>query len=110
MNKKLCSICKINIRSLSSNSYCTPCCNKKMREFRKTHPLTKHQIKIMNAHSYAHVYLKRGKIIKEPCRNCGNINSQMHHPNYDKPLLIEWYCRPCHMALHATARPTSLEY
>lgn len=74
--------------------------NWKMRIWRLTHSLTKHQRKVMNAHSYAHVYLKRGKIIKEPCIVCGDVNSQMHHPNYDKPLLVIWYCRKHHLELH----------
>lgn len=94
-----CPVCNINPCSIS-HRYCNPCHAKKMREWRKNKPLTKHQRKVMNAHSYAHVYLKRGKITKEPCLSCGDINSQMHHPDYNKPLLITWLCRKCHLTLH----------
>lgn len=94
-----CPICKINICP-RSHRYCNICHAKYMREWRKTHPLNIEQRKKMNVHSYAHVYFKRGKIIKEPCIICGDINSQMHHPDYNKPLLVEWYCRKHHLKLH----------
>ena len=54
----------------------------------------------MNARSYAHVYLKRGKLKKEPCQECGDLISEMHHPDYSKPLKIIWLCRVCHLELH----------
>lgn len=46
------------------------------------------------------MYFKRGLIKQEPCNKCGDSRSQMHHPDYDKPLLIEWLCRECHLDLH----------
>lgn len=52
------------------------------------------------ARSYAHVYLKRGKLTKGPCMACGNENSQIHHEDYSKPLVVTWLCRPCHLSLH----------
>lgn len=71
-----------------------------MREFRKLNPLTTEQQKKDNCRSYAGVYLRRGLIKKLPCQNCGSEKSQMHHPDYDKPLEIVWLCRPCHLTLH----------
>lgn len=53
-----------------------------------------------SARSYAGVYLKRGKIERESCVDCGNPESQMHHPDYGRPLEIVWLCRPCHMLRH----------
>ena len=53
--------------------------------------------------SYANVYLKRGKLKREPCLHCGTKASQMHHPDYDQPLLVQWLCRPCNLVLHRTA-------
>lgn len=54
-----------------------------------------------NARSYASVYKQRGHLKKQNCEACGSRHSQMHHPDYVKPLLVQWLCRPCHMALHA---------
>lgn len=36
-----------------------------------------------------------GYLIKKPCEQCGNPNSQAHHVDYDQPLLIQWLC-PSH--------------
>ena len=37
--------------------------------------------------------VRRGKIKKQPCKVCGEIkNLEAHHIDYDKPLLVEWYC------------------
>lgn len=71
-----------------------------MREWRKTHKLTDEQKKKDNCRSYANSYLKRGNLIRTPCEHCGEVKSQMHHPDYDKPLEIIWLCRQCHMELH----------
>lgn len=48
----------------------------------------------------AKVYLKRGKIAKQPCVRCGSSESQMHHEDYSKPLEVTWLCRPCHLQVH----------
>lgn len=71
-----------------------------MREWRKTHPLTEEQKKRDNARSKAGQYFRRGKIEKEPCIVCGSPDSEMHHPDYDKPLYVVWMCREHHLALH----------
>ncbi len=49
---------------------------------------------------YANRMLKNGLIEKQSCAECGKGNSQMHHPNYNEPLLIVWLCGNCHSALH----------
>jgi len=71
-----------------------------MREYRKTHKLTPEQRLRDNARSYAGAYKRRGKIAQKPCETCGSDNSQMHHPDYSKPLLVVWLCREHHMELH----------
>lgn len=83
-----------------NHAYCNPCHAADMRKFRKTHRLTPEQAKKDNARSYAGVYLRRGKIKRQPCqvRGCAK-KSQMHHHDYDKPLEVEWYCRDHHMTL-----------
>jgi hypothetical protein len=72
-----------------------------MREWRKTHPMTEEQRRKDIARSKAGVYLRRGKITREPCRVCGGP-AEMHHPDYDKPYEVDWLCRKCHLEEHAT--------
>ena len=73
-----------------------------MREWRKTHPLTTEQRVKDNARSYAHQYLKRGKIQRQPCKFAGCVSqrAQMHHRDYSKPLEVEWICRTHHLLIH----------
>jgi hypothetical protein len=74
-----------------------------MREHRPKHgelsPVAK---KKANARSYAKTYEKRGLLERKPCKVCG-AKAERHHPNYNKPLLVEWLCREHHLALHAEA-------
>lgn len=41
-----------------------------------------------------------GKIKKIPCVKCGERKSEMHHPDYYKPLDVVWLCVKCHDAEH----------
>ncbi len=84
-----------------------------MRQWRKTHPLTEQQKVKDSARSQANVYKRRGKIPRMPCGKCGAPKAEMHHPDYNEPLQVEWLCRPCHLTLHypqrALAERLSLE-
>jgi hypothetical protein len=64
-----------------------------MRENRP--PLSEEARRRANARSYAHVYLRRGKIARKPCERCGSPESQMHHRDYARPLEVTWLCRWC---------------
>lgn len=44
--------------------------------------------------------VRSGRIIKQSCSHCGNINGEAHHEDYSKPLNVIWLCRQCHAALH----------
>lgn len=96
--KQNCSRCS-NPKS-SSHGFCNSCHAKYMRNWRKTHPLTEHQRKIDRCHALSRYYVKTGRIIKYSCHICKNPNSQMHHPDYNQHLLVEWYCRKHHLELH----------
>jgi hypothetical protein len=98
---KLCPRCnEREARRRDKGHYCLPCHSAWMREWRKTHPMSEEQRRKDTARSYAHQYLKRGKIQRQPCRICGAAKAEMHHDDYSKPLEIDWLCRPCHVALH----------
>lgn len=76
-----------------------------MREWRKTHRLTGEALVRANARSYANVYLRRGKIQREPCVDCGCDEAEMHHEDYSKPLEVVWLCRDCHLDRHRQPAP-----
>lgn len=41
-----------------------------------------------------------GRLVRQPCVKCGASPAQAHHHDYDKPLDVEWLCRPCHAEAH----------
>jgi hypothetical protein len=56
---------------------CLRCHAEYMRVYRKLHPMTPEQRKKDNARSYAGVYLRRGKLQKQPCEGCGDPEVQL---------------------------------
>ena len=38
----------------------------------------------------------------DSCEKCGDSERKLckHHPDYSKPLEVEWVCYPCHRKLH----------
>lgn len=97
---KKCSRCRVNPRkNKGKDRYCLSCHSKNMREWRKTHFLNKEQQKKSNCRSYTKVYIKRGKIKIKPCEIC-NSKAEVHHLDYNKPLLIKWFCRKHHLEYH----------
>ena len=55
--------------------------------------------------------VKAGVLKRGPCGVCGDERSQMHHPDYGKPLEVEWLCRKHHLERHRSTDgppPTAL--
>lgn len=47
---------------------------------------------------------KRNEVInQQPCVMCGKEQTEAHHLDYDRPLLIVWMCPDCHRTEHAKA-------
>jgi len=46
--------------------------------------------------------VKRGKMTKQPCEQCGDPMVEAHHPDYTKRLDVVWLCRKHHAVLHRT--------
>jgi hypothetical protein len=45
--------------------------------------------------------IKQGKLIPQPCQNCGATqNVEAHHHNYSRPLDVDWLCFTCHREEH----------
>lgn len=58
----------------------------------------------LKAQYKARLALRYGRIKKERCIVCGDINAVMHHPNYRKPLVIMWLCKIHHRQVHYGGR------
>ena len=43
--------------------------------------------------------IRDGKVIKENCKKCGSP-AEAHHPDYNKPLEVDWYCKKHHTEAH----------
>lgn len=41
-----------------------------------------------------------GKVIRGCCEVCGDIKTDGHHTDYEKPLEVMWLCRKHHLELH----------
>lgn len=44
--------------------------------------------------------VRSGRLIKEPCINCGEVKVDGHHENYSRYLDVIWFCRACHHKHH----------
>ena len=99
--KTTCSKCNNPIEeSRKGQRYCKNCHASYQRLKRCKHSdLTPEARKKANARSYVNVYIRRGKITKQPCEICGG-KGEMHHDDYDKPLQVRWLCRKHHLEYH----------
>lgn len=67
---------------------------KSHRKYRKENP-DKYK-----AHTTLNNAVRDGRLDKEPCGICGDINSQAHHEDYSKPLDVIWLCDKHHKEKH----------
>ena len=77
--------------------YCADCSRARRPGWNALTPEAKRRSK---ARSYLNTYLRRGKITKGPCADCGGSEVEAHHADYSKPLEVTWLCRECHMKRH----------
>lgn len=66
-----------------------------LKQYREKYP------KKYKSHSIVNYAIKSKKLFKEPCSICGNLKSEAHHDDYDKPLNIRWLCSEHHKQWHA---------
>jgi hypothetical protein len=90
--------CKCGDPAYSSGQrFCREHHNEFMREWRKTHRLEGEARLKSNARSKLHVYIKRGKIKKQACQECGDLRVWAWIENYLEPLKAKWYCHWHHL-------------
>jgi len=108
-NTTLCSKCKSAPRS-ESHRYCVPCrrkaqtdsINRRGGSWAAKSSEQKHKSIVR---SYIRNLVKRGKILKQPCAVCGDVNSQIHHLDYlPKTLNVAWLCFTHHKEAHKNKR------
>ncbi len=49
--------------------------------------------------------IKSGRLVRQPCRDCGSVKVHAHHEDYNKPLDVVWLCETHHRAEHAKVKP-----
>jgi hypothetical protein len=68
-----------------------------VERYRERHP------KKVAAHTAVYIATRNGKLNRpEACSRCGVVSSIVHghHPDYDRPLEVIWFCRRCHDEHH----------
>lgn len=107
-----CSKCGnfLELNKLGIHTYCNPCHAEWQKAYLAKRPdIHPEEKKKRKARSLANVYQRMGKLTQQPCEKCGSKDSEKHHEDYDKPLLITWLCRPCHLDLHRKINSEVLE-
>lgn len=59
----------------------------------------------ISTHKIVSNAIKRGELVKQPCEECGSMEVQAHHDNYNKPLEVRWLCDTCHKKWHQNNKP-----
>jgi hypothetical protein len=106
---RYCSTCGITPVRFEQRT-CTYCHAAWMRRNRRPYrDFTPEEKRRADARSKAGIYKRRGILVQQPCEACGETDSQMHHPDYAKPLAVRWLCEPCHLELHREMEAYRLE-
>ena len=81
------------------------------RRFRRLHPDLKSQKDKIYRENKKLEKIARNKVNndiqfnrlarKGECEKCkSSFKVEAHHPDYSKPLIVQWLCRECHLAIH----------
>jgi hypothetical protein len=62
----------------------------------------------IRARNRLNLAIRRGRLVKpRECGSCEQVVASRclhgHHPDYSKPLEVEWLCAACHSELHRKA-------
>lgn len=83
----------------------------KKRDFIKTPEGKELRRKIMEKHNSTYPERRKArqlignrirdrKLNRKPCEVCGTTDTQAHHINYNKPLVVKWLCHLHHQQIH----------
>lgn len=65
-----------------------------LKKYKLNNPLKYTCRNILNA------AIRDKKILKQPCKKCGDTNVHGHHTDYTKPLKVIWLCANHHVEIH----------
>lgn len=74
--------------------------NKEEISLRRKKWYEKNKVKV-SAHGKLKTAVFKGLIVRKPCEVCGEIKTDAHHDDYNKPLDVRWLCRKHHLRHHA---------
>ena len=89
-------------RELSRKRYATPE-GKEKANARMQRYAERNRIKRL-AKDAVHNAKMRGTLIPKECIVCGKFPTEAHHPDYQKPLDVQWLCVKHHKELHMKLR------
>lgn len=58
----------------------------------------------IRAREIAQRAIKAGRLLRQPCNQCGADRAEAHHTDYSRPLDVTWLCGKCHRAAHRQER------
>jgi len=59
----------------------------------------------VNAQAAARYAIKRGRLVRGVCVECGMAKVHAHHEDYSKPLEVVWLCSQHHRRRHMDEQP-----
>lgn len=96
-----CSRCQIN-PPRPGQRYCHECHAAYARANRPKYcEFTPEQQRRADARTVANMAVRRGQIPRRPCEIPGcKAPADKHHPDYSRPLEVQWLCQAHHLAEH----------
>lgn len=80
----------------ANHPYCGPCHRDYNRQYLRLNGESATQIPRRACRRLARYRRSTGRLVPQPCRDCGAISVEMHHSDYSKPFEVVWLCKPCH--------------
>ena len=114
---KLCTVCHVekpledfhrrghHVRS-GRRATCKACTNARARQENRTRT-DPHKQRVRMA---TRALIDAGTLVPEPCRVCGVVDVESHHPHYDQEdshLVVTWLCKAHHALEHGSAAWTN---
>jgi len=97
----LCKVCARAVHSINSNNYRIENKERVAEHIRKIRAADTRKYKAQNMVGNA---VRDGKLKRLPCVICGTPDTVGHHPDYNFPLEVVWYCQLHHKEEHKRLR------